>query len=115
MANFTDEQILQIAEKLIQETREEYIKGYICALNYFGHIPTEEEFDKKIKKRRSYSNTVENIFGYFEAREFFMEDPYGMFTKISGEEICRELDILAEKRLKEIEEGKTRNVKRKNA
>lgn len=115
---FDQEGLINVFEKLLSSTRELYIKGYIEMKKEFGAIPDKKEYGEfRSKMRNKFLNPQElskmkKMDGYWEAKAFFTDDPYGILSADS-DSVCKSLDILAEGRIKEIEK-KRKNKERKN-
>lgn len=122
--NISDEGVLLLFEALLESTRELYIKGYMVMKEYFGYIPSKEEFDIfQFKEKQKFllpneQTRLKHMNGYWEARNFFMKDPYDVI-KMPGEKICCMLDQIAEERiveeLRKKEEEKKKCKKKKKS
>lgn len=114
--NISDEGLLLLFEALLENTRKLYIKGYMTMKEHFGYIPSEEEFAFfQIKEKQNFllpneETRLKRMNGYWEAKNFFMKDPYD-FIKMPGEKICCMLDQIAEERI--IEELRNKEEENK--
>lgn len=114
--NISDEGVLLLFEALLESTRELYIKGYMVMKEYFGYIPSNEEFAFfQIKEKQKFllpneQTRLKHMNGYWEARNFFMKDPYDVI-KIPGDTICNMLDQISEERIEELRKKEEENKK----
>lgn len=91
---------------IIEQTRKDYINGYIKMKERFGTLITKQEFEEwKFKHKRKnmgaiWYNFCKIIEGYFSSIDFINMDPYDLF-KEKQSLIFRTLNEEAEEKIAE--------------
>lgn len=110
--------VYNVAEALLRNARNDYIKGYKYIKSKFHYIPDEDRFYYEYEKffGKPFTNKKKLFLSdnnlrperrkwrimqqYYEARKFFITDPYNIFKKDFGEYICDQLDKDAEEEIR---------------